>query len=357
VVFLRTGFFWSVPTVLLLFTSAAFADELPAENSGVSWRDQWAGRPDSHAPIGVMGDHMHKAGGWMVSYRYMRMRMDGNRNRTHDLSVDEVLALPVNYAAVPQNMDMEMHMFGVMYAPTDWLTGMFMVPVTRLSMDHQTRPGAHFKTSNDDIGDLKLSGLFRIWENEHHHIHANLGLSFPTGSIRGKDTALTPMGPAEITLPFPMQTGSGTWDVLPGMTYFGHSDYLSWGVQAMGTIRPGRNSAGWAAGNRADVTSWVAVPWTDWISTSFRAVYQYWGNYRGNESRPPTPQQIATADPKLRGGRSVSLLGGINLYLPLGKFLGRNRFAVEAGAPVYQWLYGPQLKTNWQLTIGWEKSF
>ena len=356
-VFLRTGFFWSVPTVLLLFTSAAFADELPAENSGVSWRDQWAGRPDSHAPIGVMGDHMHKAGGWMVSYRYMRMRMDGNRNRTHDLSVDEVLALPVNYAAVPQNMDMEMHMFGVMYAPTDWLTGMFMVPVTRLSMDHQTRPGAHFKTSNDDIGDLKLSGLFRIWENEHHHIHANLGLSFPTGSIRGKDTALTPMGPAEITLPFPMQTGSGTWDVLPGMTYFGHSDYLSWGVQAMGTIRPGRNSAGWAAGNRADVTSWVAVPWTDWISTSFRAVYQYWGNYRGNESRPPTPQQIATADPKLRGGRSVSLLGGINLYLPLGKFLGRNRFAVEAGAPVYQWLYGPQLKTNWQLTIGWEKSF
>lgn len=355
--FSRAKFFWSTWLGLCLFASVALSDEPPAEAPGVSWREQWAGRPDSHAPIGVMGDHMHKAGGWMLSYRYMRMRMDGNRNRTHDLSIDDVLALPVNYAAVPKNMDMEMHMFGVMYAPTDWFTGMFMIPVTLLSMDHQTRPGADFKTTNDDIGDLKLSGLFRIWENEHNHIHANLGLSFPTGSIRGKDNALTPMGPANITLPFPMQTGSGTWDVLPGMTYFGHSDYLSWGLQAMGTIRPGRNSAGWAAGNRADVTSWVAVPWSDWISTSFRAVYQYWGNYRGNESRPPTPQQIETADPKLRGGRSVSLLGGINLYLPLGKILGRNRFALEAGAPVYQWLHGPQLKTNWQLTVGWQKSF
>ena len=117
-----------------------------------------------------MGDHMHRAGGWMLSYRYMRMRMKGNRDGTHNLSVDDVLALPVNYAAVPTDMDMEMHMFGVMYAPTDWVTASFMVPVTLLTMDHVTRPGADFRTSNDDIGDLKLSGMFKIWEDEHHDL-------------------------------------------------------------------------------------------------------------------------------------------------------------------------------------------
>ena len=36
-------------------------------------------RAASHAPIGVMGDHMHKTGEWMVSYRYMQGGMEGLR--------------------------------------------------------------------------------------------------------------------------------------------------------------------------------------------------------------------------------------------------------------------------------------
>ena len=36
-----------------------------------------AARPDGHAPISVMGDHMHEMGEWMVSYRYMSMEMEG----------------------------------------------------------------------------------------------------------------------------------------------------------------------------------------------------------------------------------------------------------------------------------------
>ncbi len=34
-------------------------------------------RSDSHAPISIMGDHMHKKDEFMVSYRYMFMGMDG----------------------------------------------------------------------------------------------------------------------------------------------------------------------------------------------------------------------------------------------------------------------------------------
>lgn len=31
--------------------------------------------PDDHTPIGIMGDHNHKKGEFMMSYRYMRMDM------------------------------------------------------------------------------------------------------------------------------------------------------------------------------------------------------------------------------------------------------------------------------------------
>ena len=35
-------------------------------------------RAITHAPIGVMGDHMHKQGEMMISYRMMNMEMSGN---------------------------------------------------------------------------------------------------------------------------------------------------------------------------------------------------------------------------------------------------------------------------------------
>ncbi len=37
-----------------------------------------AARPDGHAPLGVMADHTHEAGEWMLSFRDMHMRMDGS---------------------------------------------------------------------------------------------------------------------------------------------------------------------------------------------------------------------------------------------------------------------------------------
>ena len=44
-------------------------------------------RPDSHAPIGVMGDHLMREGEIMVSYRYMYMDMEGNRTGTNRVNV------------------------------------------------------------------------------------------------------------------------------------------------------------------------------------------------------------------------------------------------------------------------------
>ena len=34
-------------------------------------------RPDSYVPLEVMGDHAHGKSEWMLSYRFMAMRMEG----------------------------------------------------------------------------------------------------------------------------------------------------------------------------------------------------------------------------------------------------------------------------------------
>jgi hypothetical protein len=35
----------------------------------------------------------------------------------------------------------------------------------------------------------------------------------------------------------------------------------------------------------------------------------------------------------------------------------RHRLALELGAPIYQDLNGPQMETDWMLTVGWQKAF
>ncbi len=54
-------------------------------------------RAITHAPIGVMGDHYHGKGEWMVSVRQMGMWMAGNRNETTDLEDNEIIALANPY--------------------------------------------------------------------------------------------------------------------------------------------------------------------------------------------------------------------------------------------------------------------
>ena len=91
-----------------------------------------------HAPIGVMGDHMHKKGEVMFSYRFMRMNMAGSRIGTDPATPEEIVTTvpnrffgnpmqPPTLRVVPLEMTMDMHMVGAMYAPTDWLTLMAMV--------------------------------------------------------------------------------------------------------------------------------------------------------------------------------------------------------------------------------------
>jgi hypothetical protein len=96
-------------------------------------------RADSHAPLGVMGADTMMKGMWMLSYRYMRMEMDGNLIGNDSVSPEQIVTTvpnrffglpgqPPTLRVVPTEMSTDMHMFSAMYAPTDRITLMAMIP-------------------------------------------------------------------------------------------------------------------------------------------------------------------------------------------------------------------------------------
>ena len=319
-----------------------------AASDGAARHDHSASRPDDHAPIGVMGEHMHPAGGFMVSYRYMFMKMDGSRDGDSRMGDGAVLR---QFPVTPTEMDTQMHMFGFMWAPIDAVTLMLGVPLLQKDMDHVTRMGRSFSTSSFGVGDVKLAGLVRLFEDETHHLHLNAGVSFPSGSITERDG--TPMG--NVRLPYPMQLGSGTYDLLPGLTYTGQVENWSWGGQVNGIIRTGRNDEDYRKGHGYQVTGWGARPITEWVSASLRLDWREEGNYGGADPNL-NPNLVYTADPDRRAFRRLDGAVGLNFIVPRGPLVG-NRFAVEASFPLYQWLDGPALEQDWMVTAGWQYAF
>lgn len=366
------GTFAAVVTTTLLAAGPAMSDPGATEHHGGN--GHYVHRPDSHAPIGVMGDHLHKKGEVMFSYRAMRMEMDGNRIGTDSVSPETIATTvpnrffgrpmqPPTLRVVPTRMTMDMHMFGMMYAPTNNLTLMAMVNYIEKEMDHVTFRGPRgttrlgtFTTKSEGIGDTKIGGLYRLYDDPINHFHLNLGVSLPTGRINKRGTVLAPTGARpNLRLPYPMQLGSGTFDLLPGLTYTGKLGNVSWGAQYRADIRLGNeNDEGYVLGDKHAFTSWVAYRVTPWASASFRIDAMTQDSISGIDPLIVAPVQ--TADPANQGGERVDLIWGVNLLGQEGAVKG-HRLAAEFGLPIYQDLNGPQLETDWTVTLGWQKAF
>jgi len=318
--------------------------------------DAWtSNRPDGHAPLGVMGDHTHGKGDVMFSYRFMRMQMEGMRSGTETLSNEDVLK---DFIVTPTEMPMDMHMLGAMYALSDELTLMAMVNVLDNSMDHLTRMGGRFTTESGGLGDIRISGLYKFLDNNGLRMHANLGVSIPTGSI--DETDITPASePNETQLPYPMQIGSGTWDIMPGVTFLSEKERTSWGAQLLGTLRLGENERDYTFGNAAQLTLWSAYRLNNWLSTSLRATGKVQGKIEGSDAAyngPVMMSMVPTVFPENFGGSYVFIGGGINFFVPNGA-LKDVRLGIELELPVVQDLNGVQMETDYLLTTGLQYAF
>jgi hypothetical protein len=306
-------------------------------------------RPDMAPPQGVAGGMSPKQGTFMPSLQYMHMRMDGNRDGTGDVSTSEVLS---RFPVAPLNMDVDMLMAGLMYGVTDDISLMAMIPYVWKSMDHVTRMGAEFTTGSEGFGDLRLIGGYNVYKSGGHAIGLSAGLSFPTGSTDERDD--TPAGQNQL-LPYPMQNGSGTFDLLPGITYTGKSEDWSWGSQVNAVVRLGENDDDYTLGNIYSGSVWGARRWADWFSSSARLIGEVVEDIDGADPRL-NPLQVPTADPNLRAGDFLSLGLGLNFLVPSGPAEG-TRLSVEGIIPVVQDLDGPQLERDYTVLVGLRKAF
>ncbi len=303
--------------------------------------------------MGITGiHHAHLENEWMFGYRASSMRMRDNRNGTSHRSTSDVLS---QFMIAPTDMTMRMHMLDIMYAPSDRVTLMFMLPYLDLSMDHRTAGGARFTTRSSGVGDVKLSLLYSAWrhdgEERTDRIIVETGTSLPTGSIGIKDA--TPA--SRTTLPYPMQLGSGTADLLTGIAYLGQTRRWAWGTRLFGTMRFYENREDYQLGNRGEWNVWLSRKQSSWLSNSLRLQAQVWGNIHGADSRL-NPAMVPTADPDLRGGRRLDLLVGSNIFFRSGALKG-HRIMFEFGVPIYQSLDGPQLETAWRASLNWTFTF
>ena len=357
-------------TVLLsTLTAAASVAQAAPTFSCCATDENYVGRPDDHAPISVMGDHTHANGGWMASYRFMRMDMDGMRNGTDRVSASDVFA--EGYSVSPESMSMDMHMLGLMYAPTDTLTLMLMANYIETEMDHKiySQMGANminngdrtFTTKTSGIGDLKLGGLYRFYLEGNRKAHVGLSLSVPTGSIDKKDKTPKMGGAANQQLPAPMQLGSGTYDLLPSLTYVQQFERWSYGAQANAVIRlESENDNGYRLGDSFGATTWAGFNLNEWVAVNSGLNYTYTRKLKGSQDNVgtagPNGQSVTTAFNSNYGGERIEAIFGLNFYAPTGTLKGQ-RIAIDLRLPLWQDLNGYQLETDSIITIGWQMAF
>ncbi len=307
----------------------------------------------SDAPIGVMGDHVHGKGDWMVSYRFMRMSMDGMLDGTDSVSTSDLLDMmgDYGYMMVPTEMTMDMHMLGLMYGVNDKLTLMAMINYIDNDMDMERRMGVPltFSTESSGLGDISVGALYLLTADENKQFHANLSLSLPTGSIEEEDD--TPMGD-DMHLPYSMQLGSGTFDLKPGITYLGAHNEFSWGAQANLVLRLGENDQEYTLGNRTQLTSWIAYNKIPEATVTARLDYQDWGNIDGEDKDlTMMPAMNPNADPDLRGGSRLDLGLGISSTIE------KHRISLELLFPLHQDLDGPQMEVDMTTVFGYQFYF
>lgn len=305
---------------------------------------------DEHAPIGVMGDHNHKQGEFMLSYRYSTMKMEGLRDGTDDLTNADVLA---DFMMTPIEMEMSMHMFGGMYGLTDDLTIMAMAPYVEKDMRMLNRMGVVSHSNSEGLGDVKVSGLYTLHENTNSDgsrdkFLLQAGLSLPTGDIDKRNDAGQKLG-------YGMQLGSGTYDPIIGVTYTHHEADWSWGSQVNTVFRFGENDNDYRLGNEYGATAWIAKNLHEKLSISFRLDGKYTDEIHGAD--PDLNAMMSPANrTDLKGGTRVDALVGVNFY-QTGETLQDHRLAAEFGVPVYQDLNGPQLKTDYRAILAWQYAF
>ena len=281
----------------------------------------------------------------MLSYRYARQSLDGNRMGHHRRTPEEVNLL--GYSQVPIDQEIDVHRVSARWAPFERLTLVVSVPIlvkqmTQLDFDNG---GLSYTTRSTAVGDVEVVALLPFIKKGDESLDLHFGLNIPTDGIDEKDQS------GEL-LPFPMQADSSTWNILAGFTYSGHHEGFGWGLQAEGEVGFGSNARSYRGGDRIDLSGWLGQELTPWLSGTVRMEFRHLSRLRNEGSSGPLDHPSSFASNS--GSDRVWLGPGLSVALPV---LGVQRLSFEALWPVFQSVNGSQLDADWTLTTRWEWTF
>ena len=298
-------------------------------------------RPDYVFPVGVKGGKNMMAKRIMFGYKFGIMDMDCCKDSTSSVSNDYIKDL--GFSMAPTDMTMEMHMFSAMYALNNKISFMAMLPYIEKEMDMVKLSGMNtgktHRTSSRGIGDLSIAGLYKLSGKSN----LKLSLSIPTGEFDEKDENM--MGMMK-TLPYPMQLGSGTYDVTFGYSYHEILSNWSYGFQVNATKRFDYNSEDWKYGDRREASAWVAKPISKSVSLSFGFDLEHQDNIDGKSSN--RNNMTPTWNELFHSHLRVSSNLGLNFKLPNSK----SRIGIQCGVPLYMDVDGPQMEPDFKCNLG-----
>lgn len=319
---------------------------------GIRWSMD---RPDSHAPISLTEDRTLAAGQFELGVKYINHRFEGQGLGTDSLPVSQVLTM---FDVSPTVMTTRGAEVNLLIGLTSHLTLSATGTFVQKKMDHlgniEGEPTLLLYYQTEALGpeDVKVSALYNIFDDKGIRVHLHGGVSIPVGAIDSGDEVPGSFM-TETQLPYQQQLGSGTFDVLPGVTASIQNEMASLGFQWKAAIRMGENDRAWALGDLYETALWAGFNASEWVSASLGVQYARWGNVEGFD-----PDLDAFANPAnntlAQAGWRVELPVGVNFVLPEGRF-GGHRFGFQFAVPVHQNLDGPQLMHDWSIVAGWQK--
>lgn len=296
--------------------------------------------PDDMTPSGIMCGDVHSKNQWMVSYRIMRMHMEGVVSGNERLTETEQFA---HYQAASVYMDMDMHMFMLMYGVTPRFTLMGMAHYNsnymKMRMNMGTVIHGHAMQTSG-MGDTKLYAMYKCRSKQSEKIITTLGVSIPTGSTRISGKATHVMYPLA-RFPYAMQMGTGTWDIMPALTYLYQTALWNAGVQAHATIRSGFTKLGYRWGNEVQLNAWLARRMLPFLSTSLRTEAAYAECIKGSDRDLEITKEVA-ANPANYGGSRYLIYPGVLVQFEKS-VLRSFRWSAEYGLPVFESRFGWQM--------------
>jgi len=299
-------------------------------------------RPDYVFPVGVKGGKNMMPKKLMFGYKFGTMDMDCCKNGTNSISNNDIQGL--GYSMAPTDMSMDMHMFSAMYAVNGKFSIMAMLPYIEKEMTMKMLTGMMagnlHSTSSRGIGDLSIAGLYKLSDKSNF----KLALSIPTGEFDEKDHNIS--GVLK-TLPYPMQLGSGTYDITLGYSFQEVLDDWSYGFQVNALKRIDYNSEGWKLGDRRELSAWVAKPVSNSFSVSFGLELEHQENIGGKSANRSNTTHLTWAEYNHSHLRVSSNIG-VNYKFPKSK----SRIGIQCGTPIYRDVNGPQMEPDFKCNIG-----